>query len=344
MKTDVLLRQTRLRLPAFSSGRIEISAIEKGGSDRRFYRVRCSTDQSLVLVKYNLEREENRHYVRIAEFLAARGIRAPKVYFHDPQEGLIWIEDLGETDLFSFRNDEWLTRRALYQSALDEIAKLHDLPETEWSELRGEMPPEFNAALYQWEQNYFIENCLGRIFQLDHGTREDLVSLPALRWIADELASQPRILVHRDFQSQNIIVRNGQAHLIDFQGMRPGLGEYDLASLLFDPYVRLTGTERDELLFYYLERRDLRQDEAAISERLRFCAMQRLMQALGAYGFLGLAKGNRSFLMHVPAAIESLRQVIADLPELNSLGAALAYLPLNVDVGPRAVSSSRNRP
>jgi len=68
------------------------------------------------------------------------------------------------------------------------------------------------------------------------------------------------------------------------------------------------------------------------------------MQALGAYGFLGLAKGNRSFLRHVPAAIGLLRQVIADLPELNALGAALAYLPLNVDVGPRTGSSSENRP
>jgi len=344
MQTDLLLRQTRLRLPAFSSGRIEISAIEKGGSDRRFYRVRCSTEQSLVLVKYNLEREENRHYVRIAEFLAARGIRAPKVYFHDANEGLIWIEDLGETDLFSFRDDEWLTRRALYQSALDEIAKLHDLPESDWSELWGEMPPEFNAALYQWEQNYFFENCLGRIFHLNEATRDELMSLPGLRRIAYELASQPRILVHRDFQSQNIIVRNGQAHLIDFQGMRPGLAEYDLASLLFDPYVHLAPAECDELLLYYLERRDLGRNETGIRERLRFCAMQRLMQALGAYGFLGLAKGNRSFLRYVPVAITSLRQVIAGLPELDALGAALAYLPLNVDLGPRADSSSKNRP
>jgi len=330
MQTDLLLRQTRLRLPAFSSGRIDISAIEKGGSDRRFYRVRCSTEQSLVLVKYNLQREENRHYVRIAEFLAAHR--------------LIWIEDLGETDLFSFRDDDWLTRSALYQSALDEIAKLHDLPENDWSELRGEMPSEFNAALYQWEQNYFFENCLGRIFRFNETKRDKLMSLPVLRRIANELASQPRILVHRDFQSQNIIVRRGQAHLIDFQGMRPGLAEYDLASLLFDPYVHLTSDERDELLLYYLERRDLRQNEIAVRERLRFCAMQRLMQALGAYGFLGLVKGNRSFLRHVPAAIGSLRQVIADIPELTRLGAALAYLPLNVDVGPRAGSSSKNRP
>jgi aminoglycoside/choline kinase family phosphotransferase len=333
MKTDLLLRQTRLRLPAFSAGRIEISAIEKGGSDRRFYRVRCSTEQSLILVKYNLEREENRHYVRIAEFLGHRGIRSPKVYFHDPEEGLIWIEDLGEADLFSFSDDEWLTRRALYHSALDEIAKLHQLPETEWSDLRGHMPPEFTAALYQWEQNYFFENCLGRIFQFDNSTLSELSSLPALRNIAEELASLPRVLVHRDFQSQNIIVRNGQAYLIDFQGMRPGLAEYDLASLLFDPYVRLTFPEREELFSYYLERRRLGANPQKLRERLRFCAMQRLMQALGAYGFLGLAKGNRQFLRHVPAALNSLRSVVAEEGELKALGAALAYLPLNVSVG-----------
>src|SRR5437773_3293897 len=219
VKTDLLLRQTRRHLPAFSEGQIEIAPIEKGGSDRRFYRVRCVPEQSLILVKYNLEGAENRHYVRIAEFLAEHGIAAPKIYFHDAEEGLIWIEDLGESDLFSFRDDTWLVRGALYRSALDEIAKLHDLPESDWVELHGEMPPEFNAPLYQWEQNYFFENCLGRIFQLDDATRDDLVSLPALHRIANDLASQPRTLVHRDFQSQNIIVRNGQAHLIDFQGM-----------------------------------------------------------------------------------------------------------------------------
>src|SRR5438045_2199231 len=328
MQTDLLLSQTRLRLPAFSSGRIEISAIEKGGSDRRFYRVRCSTEQSLVLVKYNVEREENRHYVRIAEFLAARGIRAPKVYFHDPKEGLIWIEDLGETDLFSFRDDDWLTRSALYQSVLDEIAKLHDLPEADWSELRGEMPPEFNSALYQWEQNYFFENCLGRIFHLNEAIRDKLMSLPALHRIANELASQPRVLVHRDFQSQNIIVRNGQAHLIDFQGMRPGLAQYDLASLLFDPYVDLPEEERAELKAYYCEQRSKHggEVEADFESTLKMCAMQRLMQALGAYGFLGLVKRHKSFLQYIPVAVRSLRSTLAGLNGLEPLESVLAQL------------------
>src|SRR5207244_10057608 len=99
-ETDLLLRQTRRRLAAFSEGQIEIAPIEKGGSDRRFYRVRCVPEQSLILVKYDLERAENRHYVRIAEFLAEHEIAAPKIYFHDVEVGVIWSEELGESDLF----------------------------------------------------------------------------------------------------------------------------------------------------------------------------------------------------------------------------------------------------
>jgi aminoglycoside/choline kinase family phosphotransferase len=323
---DSLLHQTRLRVPAFSAGRIEITPIERGGSDRNFYRVRCPAEQSLILVKYNLAREENRHYVRIAQFLAQHEIHVPKIYFHDADHGLIWIEDLGETDLFGFREEPWLVRAALYRSAIDEIAKLHTLRAQEWTQLRGEMPPEFNASLYRWEQQYFFDNCLGRMFQIEEKKRRTLASLVGLNKIADRLAKLPRVLVHRDFQSQNILVRNAQAYLIDFQGMRPGLAQYDLASLLFDPYAQLTPSEREELCSYYLERRGLTKKSAAFEETLRLCAIQRLMQALGAYGFLGLAKGNRHFLAHVPAALNSLREIVSELRELAVLGAALASL------------------
>ena len=328
MKTDLLVRQTRLRLPSFGAGPIAISAIKKGGSDRSFYRVRCSPDQSLILVKYNDQRGENRQYARVAQFLSGHGIRVPKIYFHDADEGLIWIEDLGETDLFSCRNDSWLVRAALYRSALDEIAKLHAQPETEWTELRGQMPPEFNSTLYRWEQGYFMENCLGHIFGLSAPERNRLASLPALSEIAEELASMPRVLVHRDLQSQNLIIRNGQVFLIDFQGMRSGLAEYDLASLLFDPYVELGPCERDELWEYYLGERGFTA-EAAHTQTLQLCAMQRLMQALGAYGFLGLTRGNRQFLAHVPAAMRLLRDIVDQISGLERLAAALASLPEN---------------
>jgi N-acetylmuramate 1-kinase len=324
-KTELLLRQTRIHFPRLEEATVKITPIEKGGSDRKFYRVRCSPGQTIILVRYNLEREENRHYVEIGEFLAEHRIRAPKIYFHDPAEGLIWIEDLGKSDLWSYREETWLVRRAFYESALDEIVKLHCLPEEAGGAIQRNLPAAFDAALYRWEQNYFFENCLGRYFGVEGKKLSDVTALPALHKIAERLGSRPRVLVHRDFQSQNIIIRNAQAHLIDFQGMRPGLAEYDLASLLFDPYVTLSCPECEELLTMYEEKRDaaFRPVSAHFREIFRLCGLQRLMQALGAYGFLGLVRGNRTFLKHIPAAMASLRSLVGETDGLESLTAVL---------------------
>ena len=325
MRTDLLVRRTRMHFPRLDVAEIKIAPINRGGSDRKFYRIRCSPDQTLILVKYNLEREENRHYVQIANFLDAHGIRVPKIYFHDPAEGLIWIEDLGESDLYSHRHESWLVRRAFYESALDQIATLHALPESVCVEMKEHLPAEFNAELYVWEQNYFFENCLGRYFGIDKAQWRELAALPPLRKIAERLARLSRVLVHRDFQSQNIIIRNSLSYLIDFQGMRPGLPEYDLASLLFDPYVDLSNPERDELICYYREKQvaNGRIIDGEFDDILRLCAMQRLMQALGAYGFLGLVKSHKHFLKHVPAAMTSLAVIVSEIGGLEKLNRAL---------------------
>ena len=328
MRTDLLVRRTRKHFPLLDVGEIKIAPIQKGGSDRKFYRIRCSPDQALILVKYNLEREENRHYVTIANFLTEHRIRVPEIYFHDPDEGLIWLEDLGERDLYSYGDEGWLVRRAFYESALDQIAALHALPESVCIEMKQYLPAEFNSELYLWEQNYFFENCLGRLFKIEKEKLAQLASLPALQEIADRLASFPRVLVHRDFQSQNIIIRNGQAHLINFQGMRPGLAEYDLASLLYDPYVDLPESECAELTAYY-RGRQLENGIAINGDfdlKLRLCAMQRLMQALGAYGFLGLVKGHKDFLQYVPNALRALRWVVASIDNLQALAEFLTQI------------------
>ena len=328
MRTALLLRQTRMHFPRLDVDHIKIRPIEKGGSDRKFYRIHCAADQTLILVKYNLEREENRHYVQIAQFLDAHRIRVPKIYFCDPAEGLIWIEDLGERDLYSYRHQSWLVRRAFYESALDEIVKLHSLPESVCVEMKEHLPAEFNAELYRWEQSYFFKNCLGRYFNIEKAKLVPLASLPALKEIAKRLASFPKILVHRDFQSQNIIIQNGQANLIDFQGMRPGLPHYDLASLLYDPYVDLAEAERTEVIAYYRDRQ--RENGITIDGdfdlKLRLCAMQRLMQALGAYAFLGLVKGHKHFLEYIPNALRSLRAAVAKIDNLQPLASFLGDL------------------
>lgn len=327
-RTAQLLRQTRLHFPQLESEAVEIAPIEKGGSGRKFYRVRSSSAPALILIEYNREREENCHYVPIAEFLTAHTMRAPRIYFHDTTEGLTWIEDLGAADLWSYRNESWSTRRPLYVSALEEGAKLHALPSAAAAMIGPDLQPPFDAPLYLWEQQYFFDHCLGQFFGLDETTRAALAALPILPATAARLASLPRVLVHRDFQSQNIIVREGQAYLIDFQGMRLGLAHYDVASLLYDPYVHLTAAERDELFDSYREiraRAGIPLGAAGV-EVMLLCAMQRLMQALGAYGFLGLTKGNKSFLAHIPAALASLGAVLAQIKGAEKLQETLQSL------------------
>jgi aminoglycoside/choline kinase family phosphotransferase len=132
-------------------------------------------------------------------------------------------------------------------------------------------------------------------------------------------------LVHRDFQSQNIIIRNAQACLIDFQGMRPGLAEYDLASLLFDPYVTHARLECEEVLASYAEKRRAKRQpvSAEFGVIFRLCGVQRLMQALGAYGFLGLVKGHKAFLNHIPTAMTSLRSLAGEIEGLERFRAML---------------------
>jgi N-acetylmuramate 1-kinase len=322
---ETLLRQTRLHFPRFEEAEAKISSIEKGGSGRRFYRIQLSPDQTVVLVKYTRDQAENQRYVEIAEFLAEHDIRAPKVYFNDPDEGLIWIEDLGENDLWSHRAESWSKRRVLYASALEEIAKLHRISEADSLRFRSHVPPQFDAALYLWEQHYFTEHCLGRHFGVDGTKLDELARLPRLKQIAEQLGSYPRVLVHRDFQSQNIIIRQGQAYLIDFQGMRPGLAEYDLASLLYDPYVELSAAERRESLEVYLSEVSL--SGPAFEEKFALCAMQRLMQALGAFGYLGKVKGYPAFLDHIPVAMQSLGEILAGVQDLEPLRNLLRQLP-----------------
>ena len=312
---DVILL-TSVRFPAFGFGAPTVEPLEKGGSDRKFYRIRMG-GESMIFIKYSNHKEENRHYVAIARFLTMAGAPVPEVYLHDEAESLIWMQDLGEVDLWNHRNDPWPKRRALYQSTLDAVFAMHRNATGADGVGDLELQKVFDADLYLWEQGYFFEHCLGNFFKTDPEELAALASLPVLRGAAERLASLPRVLVHRDFQSQNVMIREGVAWLIDFQGMRYGLAQYDLASLLYDPYVSLHDGERGELLGYY---KSLCGGVSAdFDEIFRWCALQRLMQALGAYGFLGLQKGRSEFLTHVPVALRSLLKVASGLDGLDPL-------------------------
>ena len=325
MSLERLIHQTRERFPHYSQTQVEILPLDKGGSDRRYYRVRFSVDHSLILVKYNPEKYENERFVAIANFLDGIGINAPLIFYHEHDQGLIWMQDLGEDDLWHYRSETWAVRRQFYEAALDQVAVLHRTELALGQTLR--LQSGFDESLYRWEQNYCLENCLERYFQVKAAETNWLREHASFADLAKRLASYPRVLVHRDFQSQNVIIWDEQAYLIDFQGMRLGLPQYDLASLLLDPYVTFASHERAHLLTYYFESNNRGWDPAEFERIYLDCGIQRLMQALGAYGVIGLQKEKREFLRHIRPAIKTLIEVASVAEDFRFFADFLADLP-----------------
>jgi hypothetical protein len=115
------------------------------------------------------------------------------------------------------------------------------------------------------------------------------------------------------------MIRDGEPFLIDFQGMRFGSPFYDLGSLLCDPYLNFSESERDELLSFYYELSKWDLDWATFQNTFWEASTQRLMQALGAYGFLGLKKGLKPYLDHIPSGLFNLRLATSHVPTLLRL-------------------------
>jgi len=321
--SNIITEESRRRIAGWAGAELELSPILKGGSDRWYYRVRAKDPArrpaSVIVMVYTTRRPDNVSFFPATRALALTGARTLEIYSHDEPNLRAWMEDLGGEDLWHWHHDA-ARRRPLYEDTLRQAACIHgtcweDIP----AELRAGLQPPFDEKLYAWEQAYFFEQFAARFSVLsaaELAAAQDNEELAALR---RELAALPRSPVHRDFQSQNIIIRGGEAWLIDFQGLREGLPEYDLASLLYDPYVHLPEDERAALRDYYFQL-----CPGACSERvLAMCACQRLMQALGAYGKLGIGDGKREFLRHIPPALENLRGVLEKSGLLPSLKAVL---------------------
>lgn len=307
---------------------LSVTEIIKGGSGRRFFRVNRPDHQwSVIAMHFTLDRPENARFEAASEFLNTHQLRVPKILACNPKSHLLWLTDLGTQDLWETRNSDWDKIQApLYRSALNEVFKIHSIAVTPDAQIPALEPP-FDAALYQWEQDYFFNEFASRFSDCSENEIQDLRTSKEAGALVDELSQIPRQLIHRDFQSQNIMILDNDAWLIDYQGMRLGLPEYDLASLLFDPYVSITEKQRDELINYYfsLKQQAGHQDTlATFRRRLFLCACQRLMQALGAYGFLGIGKEKTSFLQHIPAAVAGLREVAVNYKIFPSLARLLS--------------------
>ncbi|MFZ4764851.1 MAG: phosphotransferase, partial [Roseimicrobium sp.] len=208
-----LLALTRAALPQWPEP-TGLEAILKGGSDRSFYRLKFAeaTDAALILMVYTMARPDNPRFVPATQRLASLGVQVPRIYAYDPEKMCVWVEDLGAEDLHAHRDEPWHIRGPLYEATLREAAKLHGVNACALAEADvAEMELCFDERLYEWEQNYFLTHFVHDFCQRDTSGPDFEAVHESLRTLRQHLANLPRGLVHRDFQSQNVIIRDHTA-------------------------------------------------------------------------------------------------------------------------------------
>ena len=279
----------------------DFRTIALGASGRTIVRIGLG-DRTCIGILWGDDRADNDSFIPADRHLRANGVNVPEVYDYAPLGpgcGAALAEDLGDDNLLSFRSEPWEKLRFRYIRAMEQLRLLHECPFPE----NFSFQPSFDESLYRWEQEYFAEHLLGTHLGL---SANGFLNHPALRKMAQFLAGLPLCPVHRDSQSQNVHIHAGKTWLIDFQGMRGGRPEYDLASLVFDGYAHLETEQTDELLreWEHLTGRALDRDI------FRACALQRLMQMLGAYANIGHNKGKTWYLEQIPAGLAHLRRLL----------------------------------
>lgn len=318
-----LLKAVYKTTPSISA----ISLVGAGGSDRKYYRIESHRGNSVLMKSSEADQDFHRH-LDYTSFFRNHDIPVPEMYVSDKERFAALFEDLGDATLYSWLHCHREADRLenLYKRIIDVLATLHTTVSDRVSECPLLESRVFDYDYLRWETAYFMEQFVAGLKRIPVNNKGRLdKEFDRLAQTAD---SFPKVIVHRDFQSQNIMITAGDTpRLLDYQGARLGPAAYDLASILWDPYFRLSDTMRDAVLDYYCRQRvrspETFFNEAAFRESIISCRLQRHMQSLGAYAFLSQAKGKNYFLKYIPAALRYLREetklVQHDYPVLNEL-------------------------
>jgi aminoglycoside/choline kinase family phosphotransferase len=281
-----------------------------GGSGRRIMRL-AGENVTAIGILYDV-REENVAFLEFSRHFRSHGLPVPEIYAADVDQGAYLEEDLGDTSLFEFlsnnRDGETIAPAAI-EAYRQVVAVLPSFQIEAGRDLNYKVcyPREsFDHQSIAWDLNYFKYYFLrlaGIPFN-EQALEDDFERLTKFLLSADR-----DYFLYRDFQSRNIMLREGRPFFLDYQGGRKGALQYDVASLLYDAKADLPPDLRQQLLNHYLDTVagiiDLNRDDFL---RYYYAYVYiRIMQALGAYGFRGFYERKPHFLQSVPYALKNLR-------------------------------------
>jgi aminoglycoside/choline kinase family phosphotransferase len=311
-----------------------------GGSGRAIVRLTAGAHRAIGIL-YSV-REENIAFLEFSRHFRRHGLPVPEIYGDDLSQGAYLEEDLGDTTLFEFlsanRSGETIAPTAIdtYRQVVAVLPRFQVEAGRDLNYKVCYPRSSFDRQSIAWDLNYFKYYFL-RLAAIPFN--EQALELDFTRLTKFLLAAPHDYFLYRDFQSRNVMLRDGQPWFVDYQGGRKGALQYDIASLLFDGKADLPPSLRTQLLDHYLDSLagHIKLNRDAFMEYYYAYVYVRILQALGAYGFRGFYERKPHFLQSVPYALKNLRWLASNVKLPIALPALLDALE-NMQSAPKLES------
>jgi N-acetylmuramate 1-kinase len=290
-------------------------------SFRRYFRVWNAAGATRVVMDAPPDKEDTRPYLQVTRLLQGCGVHVPEVEAADTQRGLLLLEDLGSTHMLA-RLRAGGDPAPLYDQALAALAQI---------QLRGghgaRELPAYDAAALEREMRLLPDWFCARHLRLSLDAGTEALLQETFAFLVRELLAQPRVLVHRDYHSRNLMITAQHSPgIIDFQDAVAGPIGYDLVSLLKDCYISWPRARVIAWLEQY--RLQLAASGAAggagSGEFLRWfdlAGLQRHIKVLGIFARLWYRDGKSGYLADLPLTLDYVRDAAARYGELARFGA-----------------------
>jgi N-acetylmuramate 1-kinase len=295
-------------------------------SDRRYFRVLLRDEPAQVLAVHPGPIDfAALPFVNVAKLLSDMPVPVPRILGHSDQLGVIALQDLGDVTLQAHLGAaSGAEHAALYREAVALIATLQKRGAELASPDYIPYTVAFDVEKLTWELDFFIKHFVEayRGVVIGPAAREELGREFAV--LIEELASEPRVLCHRDYHSRNLMLHHGKLYIIDFQDARMGPDTYDLVSLLRDSYVDLPEQNVDDLIAYFLAVKGETAEAGRFRKRFDMMALQRNLKALGTFGYQTTARRNPVYIQYIPRTLRHVRNNLEQLTRFARLRELLA--------------------
>lgn len=285
-------------------------------SFRRYFRILVD-GAPFIVMDAPPDKEDCAPFIRIAQALHEMGLNVPRIEHANLEAGFLLLSDLGEDSYLSVLNGDTVDQ--LYRDAIDALLQMQQQGRTSSFVL-----PVYDRPMFIAEMELFCHWLLGQHLELSINGSDQLMLTQTFDLLVDNAVSQPRVWVHRDYHSRNLMARENNPGILDFQDAVFGPMSYDLVSLLRDCYIEWPVARQQQWCDYYCDGAEarglLKADERHQFKRwFDLMGVQRHLKAAGIFARLYHRDGKDGYLADIPRTLTYVCWLAADYPELRGL-------------------------